>query len=396
MSTPVQNYKAIVDRVKTMRAKQACSVPEKDPNEQGPVTVPKGEAENPGPQHLPANRKEIQDGTLNVPGNKIEGAGPTGTEVPSTVDGKPKDDAATSPTVSLDKIARTVPAITARIAAMRKGASAPAAPVVKQAAAPAAEKGIAPELGTDMMLKLAATMLETEEGRKVAEATLLKSAGAEAARNLLGAAADQYDALVRNAIAWDEYEKSAAYQANAELAAAEELLKSASVEERAQIVKIAQVIPAVLATIPDEMEKLAFQQGAMDGAQMDASAAPADEGGAPQEPGLEGAGQEGPSLGQIAQLLMAAVQSGEIDQATAEQVMQELAKAEQGGGGAPGAEGAPGEDPAGAGAPPAGAMPGAAPEAPAQGGPESGAELPPEAKAASALANALIPELALL
>ena len=246
-----------------------------------------------------------------------------------------------------------------------------------------------------MMLKLAATMLETEEGRKVAEATLLKSAGAEAARTLLGAAANQYDALVREQIAAEEYHKAASAQDNAELLAAEELLKSASVEERAQIVKIAQVIPAVLDTIPDEMEKLAFQQGAMDGAQMDASSAPAEEGGAPQEPSLEGA-EGAPSLEQIAQMLMAAVQSGEIPQEVAQQVMQELAQAEGGAGGAPGGEPAGDEGGAGAGAPPAGAMPGAAPDAPAPGGPESAEELPPEAKAASALASALIPELQFL
>lgn len=339
--------------------------------------------QSPTPQNLPANRKEHNsDGNLGVMGgtDTPPGAGPTGTAVPSTVDGQPKDDAATSPTTDLSKIAGDAAAIANRIQSLRKGASAPA---VKAASAPTPTPAVTNELGSDMMLKLAAAMLETEEGRHAAEAALLKSAGAEAARVLLASAAGQYDALVQNQIAVNEYQKSAAAQEDAELLAAEELLKTASAEEREEILKIAKVHPAVLATISDEMEKLAYQQGALDAAQMDASAAPAQEGGAPQEPSLEGAQEGGPSLEQIAQLLMAAVQSGEIPQEVAEQVMKELAGA--------GGEGAEGGAPEGAEGPLAGAVP------PGAGEPDGDEALPPdapeEAKAASALARQLIPEL---
>lgn len=224
--------------------------------------------------------------------------------------------------------------------------------------------------------KLAASLLETEEGRATAEACLLKSAGAEAARTLMANATAQYEQAVAEQLAYAEWQKSAAAHEDAELLAAEELLKSASAPEREEILKIARVHANLLAGIPDEMEKLAAQQGAMDAAQMDASMAPAAEGGAPQEPSLEGAGDEPPSLEQIAQMLMAAVQAGEIDQATAEKVMQELAQGEAGGAPAgiePGPEGAPG-DPAGAIEP-------------------DGDELPPEAKAAALLVKTLVPEL---
>jgi hypothetical protein len=393
----VHSYEAITARVRDLQAKRAnlsSQVTEKDPNEQGTVTVPKGEGEDPAPQNLPANRKEITTGgNLGVMGgtDTPPGAGPTGTAVPSTVDGQPKDDAATSPTTALSKIATDAASIGARIASLRKSASAPAT-AVAATPAPAAEKGIAPELGTDMMFKLAAAMLETEEGRVAAEAALLKSAGAEAARTLLASAGSQYDALVQNQIAWDEYQKSAAFAENQELLAAEELLKSASAEEREEILKIARVHPAVLATIPDEMEKMAYQQGAMDAAQMEASAAPGPDGEPTQEPALEG-GQEGgvPSLEQIAQMLMAAVEAGEIPEEVAMQVMQELAQAGGGEGGAPAGDPAAGGAPAGLEPAPEGGAgdPAGAPE-------PDGDELPPEAKAASALCANLIPELSLL
>jgi len=92
---------------------------------------------------------------------------------------------------------------------------------------------------------------------------------------------------------------------------------------------------------------------------MDESAAA---GGEPQIPG----GGETPSPEEIVQVLQAMVQSGEIDEATAQQVLQILA--EGGGEGAP--EGSPeDQDPAGAEGAPA----------------ESEDEVPEEVKAASAI-----------
>ena len=120
----------------------------------------------------------------------------------------------------------------------------------------------------------------------------------------------------------------------------------------------------------DPIEKMAYQQGAADAASMMDSVGQAPDGGmGAGEPQLPGA-EDGPaSLDQIAQILIAAVQSGEIDEQTAEQVMAALAQGE--GGGAPGAPGG--------GDPNAGAVP-----------PEAAEEV----KAASALFKELVTDKA--
>ena len=109
---------------------------------------------------------------------------------------------------------------------------------------------------------------------------------------------------------------------------------------------------------------MAFAQGAQDAAAMDESAAGGEE---PQLPGGEEGGT--PSPEEIVQVLQQMVQSGEIDEETAQQVLQILAQG--------GDEAAAGADPA-AGMDPAAA--GASPEAAA-----GGEEVPKEVKAASAI-----------
>ena len=189
---------------------------------------------------------------------------------------------------------------------------------------------------------------------KHAEAILLKSAAVETVTNLMNGARAQYDQLVLE----EERYKAASAQDALFLAQFEEMYKQASPSERAEIEKVASVHAAALAKITDPLEKMAYQQGAMDGAAMADS-----QGGNPAaEPQLPG-GQDGAhSIEEIAAMLEQAVASGEIDEATAKQVLQELAGA-QGGAGAAG--GAAGGDAGAA----MGGMPGGAPEAPAQGDP---------------------------
>ena len=97
---------------------------------------------------------------------------------------------------------------------------------------------------------------------------------------------------------------------------------------------------------------------------------------------IPGGKQDGSaSIEEIAQVIAAMVQSGELDQATAEQVLQELSQAEQGG---QGGDQGPGE-----GAPAGGIPEGAAGHEAAEGPAGEAAE---EEKKASALIKSLVPE----
>ena len=359
----VQTYESVVARVRGLH-KSASAPTEKDPADQGTRTAPADESA--ASMHLPTNRKEHTSDTP-TPGflNQLK-PGPTGTDVPSTTDGKPKEDAATSPTVELSKIATDASSIAGRINALQKQASAPAAGTQTLVVESTEDE--------NMLTKLAHALLSTEEGVSMVEGYLVKAAGAEGARNLMAVAQAQHEAAIAQVVQADQMQKAAAAQEYAEVQAVEEILKSASVEERDQIFKIASVHKDILATIDDPMEKAAYQQGASDAASMMDSAPDAQ--GGPQLPGAQEGGPQ--DLQEIAQLLMVAVQNGELDQETAEKVMQELASAEGGQGGG-----------AAAGAPPAGG----APEAAAAGGAPAGEASEPDGdelpKAAAALAREL-------
>ena len=245
----VHNYGEVVDRVRqhqaakrasigTQNAPAAVKVPEEDPAKKGEQTPPERPDESASAQNLPTNRKPLTDsdgpGAANVPGSKIEGVGATGTDVPTTVDGKPKEDAATSPTTELSKIATTVGGITGRIRALQGGtktaAATPAAATAQANKEAAAGDAIASDihLDTDMLVKLSSIILATEEGRGYAESVLVKAAGAEAAAGILKTAAAQHQALVDQAATYDEYTKSAAFAQQQELLVVEQMLKDKS------------------------------------------------------------------------------------------------------------------------------------------------------------------------
>ena len=224
------------------------------------------------------------------------------------------------------------------------------APVAKEAAN--ANEAVASDiqLTPEFHLKLASTILSTQEGVDLSLALLRKQAGVEAANDLMASALAMHEKYASEA------------QVESEV---DQLFKSASAEEQAAIVKFAKVHQFCLDRIENPFEKMAFAQGAQDAASMDESAAG---GGQPQLPGGEEGGT--PSPEEIVQVLQQMVQSGEIDEETAKQVLQILAQGgDEAAGDAAGASPDEGADPAAAGGAPAPSADG----------------VPPEVKAASAI-----------
>ncbi len=197
-------------------------------------------------------------------------------------------------------------------------------------------------------IKIASVILSTEEGRAFTQAELEKAAGAEQAED-----------IIRAAMFMEKQAAALLDEEEAGILAAQEFWAKATPEERAHIEKVASVHDAALATLTEDFEKLAYNQGAQ------AAAGMADEGmmGDQMPPGQDGSQI---SDQDIAQVLEQLIQSGEIDEKTAMDIMQALQ-----GGGAPDAGGG------GAGGAPGGGMPpgmgGGAPDAGgAPGGPQAG------------------------
>jgi len=212
----------------------------------------------------------------------------------------------------------------------------------KEAAAEALASDIT--LSRESYVKLASMILESEDGVKFATRILKEAKGAEVANQLITAALQ----------AQDTFNKAAAAEAQgAELA--EAMFKSASVEDQALIIKYAQVHSASAAEIdsdptltPEQKQtaKLAYAQGAMDGAAMqDAGALPPEAGGElpPEAGGLPGGESETPSIEDIVAVIEQLVQSGQLPMEVAQQLVQELIGAEGGGAAAGGEEASAGE-----------------------------------------------------
>ena len=382
METP-QNYQDILARVNDFNT----TVKEAKAKEAGATKVPEDDPRNKGEKGVPdLNETDDTNKTKNEGSNedsKLEDESThpvsTGKNVPSTQDGNAKEDAFTEPTTPLSKIAtieERANAVKARIAGFRKGASATttsAAPATPSKPAKTQPKEANTELAGDysdeFLRKLAFAVCETEGGLEAVEPILLKYAGQEEARELMSKAAAEYDQLVQlsHAMQQEEMEKLA-YEAES-LQAAEEMLKNASAEEREQIIKVANIHNKNTAEYADDLLKMAYMAGAGDAASMmDAEAMPPEEGGG-EEAGLPGAAQGEPSIEEIVQLLDAMVASGEIDEQTAAQVVEQLAGA--GGGGEEAAMMGGGEEAAMMGG---GEMPPGAEEAAMMGG----GEMPPE------------------
>ena len=179
------------------------------------------------------------------------------------------------------------------------------------------------ELTRDVLAKLAAMLLTTEEGAAFVETTMAKMAGAEAADETFNFLAAQSE----------QAEKEAAYAQG--VADAEELVKQAAYKAGQD---------AAQADIAGLMQGAGMEQGG-DGAAVPAEAM---QGGAPEGGELEqmaqGAGDQDLSEEEVAQIMEELVSQGVIDEQTAVQVLQELLAGGAGGGADAGAEGAVGAE----------------------------------------------------
>lgn len=332
-----------------------------------PAGMPGSEHDSKTPEEATKPNKETRDETM-VPnsGLKVEGAGDDSTitrghaleadeaaEVPKK---KPAVSADANAKEASDGTARLANEILGMIGDYQKTAAAPAVPVVKEAAAPAVAKVEAPKveapkvekkssggldmaLTSDVMAKVAAIVLSSDEGVRVVEDILLKQAGAEAANKVFDFLAAQSELAEKQAA----FEKGAA-DAQAEI---ERQIYAAGVAAGQKMSKLGQAAAD------------ASMEGQVPGAEQ-AAGAMAPEAGAAGA-GAAGAGaEEELSIEDIAQALQSLVEDGTLQQEEAEQVLQQLMGGEGEGAGTGAPEQAPEAAPAPA--PEAGAAPTAAPE----------------------------------
>jgi hypothetical protein len=314
-------------------------VPEKDPNCVGDKTIPKDPEATKQKQNMPqdnTNTGGTQDNNLE---HRDTTPHETGKCRVSTEDGDAKDEKADSPTAPLSKIATRARDIVGRL---QKQAQSPANVVqmpqgsAKQAAPDNTHLARDMRPDPEFLFKLACTILDTEGGIEAVEPVLRKAAGVEAAQDIISKATEAYNGFVDDGYRELELQKQAAYEQAETEEALYYMTKDASAAERNQIVNMAEVHEAILATIDDPYIKSAYMQGATDAAAMGDSQAEGMEGGGGGE-GEEGGepslpGAEGPaSIEEIVSMLEAMVEAGEIDEQTAAQVVQELTAGGEGG-----------------------------------------------------------------
>jgi hypothetical protein len=354
-------------------------VPEKDPAAKGEVSAKKESDSEPSKQNLPASKANGPgkvESTLNI--SRPTGSGESG--LSAKVDGNAKEDAATSPTTPLDKIATIV----ARLKDLR-GVETPAAATSSKSAT--TTEAAANDINLqepDFVAKMAhhleqyhnlfGALQATEEGMEVVESCLRKQAGAEAARTLLEEAMQASQFLDIQVAEEAEMAKQAAEQQHAiqlqqaqEDAIFESMWKQASEKERENIIKTAQVHAYNLAEYDNaiaqlvelgkqeltkaaseeqalaiaapfdkeitllQIEKQAYEQGTVDAADM-LSSGPEGAEPAPEEAMLPGAGADEAapaSIDEIMEALAAMVASGEVSEEDAAAVAQILASEEE-------------------------------------------------------------------
>ena len=358
MSNPTnhETYKQLKSRVAEFQKR--ASVPEAtDPTDKGTVSTPSDPDATPAKLGLTANKDNAPaarawtDKDTNPSGH--------GENVPSVRHEKPVTYPG-SPTEELGKLASRVTGVLGSIAALR-GQAPVAAPAVQVKAANDQVAMAGLEANPDFLMKLASTMLATEEGVVMVSQHLTKQAGREVANAYIVKALEARDGLVQAA----NYEMAKQAAANDQVAVATEMFKQASTFEQERIVKFANVHGVNLEAREEyPLLKMAYMQGAADAQDMfdngftkraaamgpDAAAAgPGPEAGSPDGgmgglPGAEGQVSDEEVIQMIAQL----VQEGQLPPEVAQQVIQEITAASQGGGagGAPGGAPEGGADPA--------------------------------------------------
>jgi hypothetical protein len=322
------DFKELSDRIRGIakRASDSEAIKGiKDPAEKGEVTPPNhpdGDSNDKKslPEQTSTNTsREGQDMT-----DKDTKPSGTGKNVPPVEqNGNAKEDAATAPDTPLSKIAQTVE----RIKKLQKSEPVKAASETEpntedRNKAAGQSDDVLQGMDLDsiaMHVKLASTLLQTEEGIEAVEAVLRKQAGAQAAAQLIKEAGEQ-EWLWAQAAAQEEELYNQAAEAEAQW---EEFTKTASEEEVAQIVKLAKIHEHAQSGFEYDFEKQAYDMGAQDAAAMEEAMM------------AEGGEQEIPEEGEISEeeilmLLDEAVQSGELDEETAVALAQELMGGEGG------------------------------------------------------------------
>lgn len=304
----IQNLRS---RVLNARVKKASAASAQDPAEKGTVTAKEDPMQTPAKANMPENKENASNEGKKLEDQALQPSS-TGKNMPvSPKDGNAEDKK------GIEKSAKLKDRIKA---ALHKGedtpAPAPTAPEPTATKTAGEADPVLDKLTPEALYKLAHAIFETEEGVDAILPVLRKSAGRDAAVELMKTAADEYYKAQQEAFYQAEMEKQAAAAEYAHREMIQEIVKSASSKEEAE-----QLIKAASAHYENtkdlnEFEKLAYAQGPEDAAQMLA----AEEAGG--EPALEGAGE--PTTEQIIQLIGLAVQNGEISPEEAEALVAEL------------------------------------------------------------------------
>lgn len=306
------------------RVKQAAdSASEvKDPTDKGTPSIPSHpEGDNRSALQMPTNQSNSNEpGTM--PTNILDVTKPNGVgqgEYITPENGTAKDEAFTSPTDPLSKIAQS---LDLGLAELRKVA-APAASaeevqpekVASQEPAQGFEMPANLNVEPDLLHKLAsfgAVMVGTTEGQLALEKQLKKAAGVAEAHALIAQVQEEaYKEAA--ALAAEGMGKQANAEASAVSAAAQPQYTQEEMQKLAYVQSTHEQAMARLAT---DLEKAAYAQGAQDA---EAMAASMQDGGAPTIPGADELSEE-----DMMQVLSELVESGQIDPAVVEQMLAEL------------------------------------------------------------------------
>lgn len=273
----------------------------KDLADKGTVTIPGfGDGADRAAQGLPQSMDNFgSHGSENCLSTVSD---PQGTGEGSYItpkDGDAKDKAATSPTTPLSKIAQAQAALKAATAAKADVTAAKSASTQPDVELPSNIQG-----NPTLMQKLAAisqAMLATEHGRRYVNEFLEKEAGMQEANGII----EQVRAAMMQK------------QASEQVAAQEQYImeKSAAAVEASHNVWLNQC--------QDDMEKIAYATGAVDG---QAAAEAAMAGG---EPAIEG---EEPTAEDVMECLQELVEAGEVSPEEAQAVIASLGEAAEDGG----------------------------------------------------------------
>lgn len=265
----------------------------KDPSDKGKVTIPGfGDGANRAAQGLPQSMDNFgQHGSENCLSTVSDPQGTGEGTYITPKDGDAKDKAATSPTTPLSKIAQAQ-------AALKAATTAKAAHVQSDVELPSNIQG-----DPTLMQKLAAisqAMLATEHGRRYVNEFLEKEAGMQEANGIIE--------QVRSAMMQKQASEQAAVQEQ------HIMEKSAAAVEASHNVWLNQC--------QDDMEKIAYATGAVDG---QAAAEAAMAGG---EPSIEG---EEPTAEDVMECLQELVEAGEVSPEEAQAVIASLGEAAEDG-----------------------------------------------------------------